>query len=507
MIRVLIALAALFAVVFALDWLGGVPIDVNVVWPGGEMAPSLRVVVVALVVFAILAVVLWSLVMGLIRGPRMIGDYFRARRRDKGYGALSRGMIAVGSGDARLAHRYSSEARKQLGDREPLVHLLEAQTAQLEGRNDRARAAFNRMLEKPDTALLGLRGLYVEAVREGETAAARHYAAEALKLSPGILWAGTATIEYQSAEKDWVGALETLEASASARLVDKKTARRQRAVILTARALQSEDHDPDLARNLSKEAHRLAPDLVPAAVIAGRMLSRANELRKASKVLETTWRESPHPDIAEVYAHVRSGDAPRDRLKRVKHLASLRPNHVEGTLAIARQAIDAHDWAEARSTLTQALRQSPTRRVCLMMAELEEAEHGDRGRMREWLSRAVHAPRDATWVADGVTADEWSPVSPVTGHLDAFEWKVPATAAKPSHDLDGAELAHQAMLPLDALPPAAPPRRRVRTTTFRRPRPVRPRAMPRAAAPRRRPQSRPKGRLAKGRLARRSRST
>ena len=51
--------------------------------------------------------------------------------------------------------------------------------------------------------------------------------------------------------------------------------------------------------------------------------------------------------------------------------------------------------------------------------------------MREWLSRAVHAARDPVWTADGVVADAWAPVSPVTGRLDAFEWKAPATPLSP----------------------------------------------------------------------------
>ena len=35
-------------------------------------------------------------------------------------------------------------------------------------------------------------------------------------------------------------------------------------------------------------------------------------------------------------------------------------------------------------------------------------------------------PRDKTWVADGVASDVWSPVSPVSGKLDAFRWQAPA---------------------------------------------------------------------------------
>ena len=65
----------------------------------------------------------------------------------------------------------------------------------------------------------------------------------------------------------------------------------------------------------------------------------------------------------------------------------------------------------------------PTRRVCLLMADIEEAE-GHQGAVREWLGRAARAPRDKAWVADGFISDRWAPVSP-SGALDAFVWRTP----------------------------------------------------------------------------------
>jgi HemY protein len=58
------------------------------------------------------------------------------------------------------------------------------------------------------------------------------------------------------------------------------------------------------------------------------------------------------------------------------------------------------------------------------MAEIEEAEHGDEGRVREWMGRAMRASGDPVWTADGVVSDRWLPVSP-NGRLDGYEWKVP----------------------------------------------------------------------------------
>ncbi|MGO7823192.1 heme biosynthesis protein HemY, partial [Rhizobium ruizarguesonis] len=40
-------------------------------------------------------------------------------------------------------------------------------------------------------------------------------------------------------------------------------------------------------------------------------------------------------------------------------------------------------------------------------------------------AQALKAPRDPAWVADGFVSDKWLPLSPVTGRLDAFEWKAP----------------------------------------------------------------------------------
>ncbi|HEX9237977.1 MAG TPA: heme biosynthesis protein HemY, partial [Xanthobacteraceae bacterium] len=86
------------------------------------------------------------------------------------------------------------------------------------------------------------------------------------------------------------------------------------------------------------------------------------------------------------------------------------------------------EFAKARSELAPYL-ERPTRRVCLLMARLERAERNDEGRAREWTARALNAPPEPQWTADGYVSDRWLPVSPVSGRIDAFEWRVPLTGA------------------------------------------------------------------------------
>ena len=205
--------------------------------------------------------------------------------------------------------------------------------------------------------------------------------------------------------------------------LEKADYRRKRAVLLTARALALEDIDRDASRAAVLEAVKLAPDLVPAAALAGRRLAESGEQRKARKILEAAWTINPHPDIAEAYANLRFGDSARERLARMQKLADKVPGQLEGALAVARAALDAREFAVARAALAPYL-SAPTRRVATLMAEIEETEHGDEGRVREWMGRAMRASGDPVWTADGVVSERWMPVSP-NGRLDGFEWKLP----------------------------------------------------------------------------------
>jgi len=89
--------------------------------------------------------------------------------------------------------------------------------------------------------------------------------------------------------------------------VDRVAYRRQRAVLLTAQALSLEDSDRTQASTLALEAVKLAPSFVPAAALAGRVLTEMGEPRKAARIIETAWRANPHPDLAEAYATLGRG--------------------------------------------------------------------------------------------------------------------------------------------------------------------------------------------------------
>lgn len=424
MVRVLLYLAVFAALAVGAVWLADRPGEVSVLWQGYRIETSVAIAAVGVVLLALLAMLGWGLLRFVLGLPSAFSFASRARRRAKGFEAVSRGMVAIGAGDPVAAGRHAVLARRFAGD-EPLTLLLEAQAAQLSGDRGRAEAAFKTMLDKPETRVLGLRGLFVEAKRRGDMAAARAFADDAVRRSPSLAWANDALLDFHTNAGDWQAARTAVERRAALKLAEKAEAKRQRAVLLAAEALEARGSEPEKALAAALEAVKLAPGLTPAAALAGRMLAERGDVRKAAKLLEAAWKEAPHPDIAAAYLDVRPGDSAQDRLARAATLAKLRPSDPEGALALAGAAIHARDFAKARETLKPLLAGGATVRSCLLMADLEEAEHGAAGRVREWLSRATRAPRDAAWVADGLVSDTWMPVSPVSGRLDAFVWTIP----------------------------------------------------------------------------------
>ncbi|MEN3929494.1 heme biosynthesis HemY N-terminal domain-containing protein [Microvirga sp. W0021] len=422
--RILIYIAVLCAIAFGAVWLSTLSGEVTILLPDYVANIDLPVAAALLILTGLAIAVIWWLVATILRTPFRMAKSAKVKKRAKGLQALSRGMIAVGAGDTGQARRYAKQAQKLLGD-EPLTLLLNAQVAQVTGDLTSADAAFRKMTANKETQLLGLRGLFVEARRQNDHEAAYTHAREAALLAPAAGWANEAVLEAQCMKGAWTEALEMIDRRVAFGLIDKATAKRQRAVLLTANALAVEQSAPDTALVDSTRALKYAPTLVPAATLAARLLGQRGDARKASKIIEKAWSVNPHPDLAETYIYLKANASAQGRLKRAETLGRLSNLDMEGRLIIAQTAVEAREFSRARDVLKPLLDEQPTIRTCLLMADLEEAEHGAVGLVREWVARAARAPRDSAWIADGIVAEQWAPFSPVSGHIDAFKWQTP----------------------------------------------------------------------------------
>ena len=412
----------------SIAWLVSLPGTAMIEIAGYRMQPRLGMA--AFVVAAALAAVilLWSLIRRVLDAPRYFAKLNRDRRRDVGVAALSDGFIALQAGDPNRARVLAREARSNL-PRNHAAQLLEARSDLALGDMQSAREHYRALISNKKTAVAALAGLYEQARTQGRTDAALSFAQKAVALAPQTRWASDAVLGDLTRRGMWDSALARVLAETAVTRDEKMTKRRKQAVIETALARELVDTNPLGALDHALAALKLVPDFVPAALIAARIQSNRGEARKAMSLLRRVWRATSHPHVAALYANAQSGTSAVDRLKRVRELIDSPPPNRPAAIVLARAAIDAYEWAAARNALANYSVADPSQAVCLLMAEIEEGQNADQGKAREWLARAVRAPADPVWIADGITSDEWEPTSPVTGMLDAFEWRVPLSAS------------------------------------------------------------------------------
>lgn len=451
--RVLVPFTAIAILCAAAIWLADHPGVVTVYWQGYEIRTSFVIGLLVISLSTIVGVLGYRLFATFMNSPAGFTSFLETRKRKKGYDALSKGMVAIAAGDSREADLYAAQAHKLL-DEPAMTLLLAAQAAQMKGDSAGATRFFEEMRGHSETEFLGLRGLYVQAGRVDNKKAERVYAEKAFALRPHTPWAADAAFTAQAAAGDYEQAAATLDKMLQVKLLTRDVARRRRAVLLTAHAMSlvngavGDEAPSTEAVRLATEAAELEPTFAPPVALAARLLAEAGQSRKAGRLIERAWATHPHPDLADVYLTLVADEKPFDRLRRVKGLAARNPGAGESQMALARAALAAPDLEAARAALEPLLVGDPSQRVCELMGALESAEdHG--GEAQTWLARAIHAPLDACWVAEGYQSHVWVAVVPETGAFDALNWQVSTQRA-------GSRAALVPPPPMTPQPPESP---------------------------------------------------
>ncbi len=438
---VVVAIAA--AAVFLADQKG----QVNIEW--GTHLITMSPVVAAGLVIAVMALLLasWRLIGFVFDWPGAMSHWRREKRRRAGYLSLARGMVAVAAGDALEARRHQARA-KQAGDEPLLSQLLAAQVAQLEGNDEASSRAYADMLGRPETEFLGLRGLFVQAMRCGDDAAARRHAARAFRLRPQTPWVANALFDLEARAGDWMAAGKALEGQARAKLLTADVTRRRRAVLAAAEArdLMASGH-VDAALKKAREALHIAPGLTVAALTAAKAWGSQSRIKRALAVLERAWGIAPHPDIAAAYAELQ----PSTSYRRFDRLIAANRTHAESRLLSAAQDFARRAFDEAEKGLQPLLTPFPGGRAAQLMADIAEAR-GDTAAARLWRDRSLGAPRDGVWRCQSCSHDHaiWQPTCPKCGAFDTLAWSEPKPVDAPAMLDSGAGTLLYRLLPAQA---------------------------------------------------------
>ena len=354
-----------------------------------------------------------------------ISRYFNRRAERKGYEALAEGMMALAAGEGRLAIRKAERAEKYLG-RPELTRLVVAQGAEMVGDRGLATSTFKALVADDRTRFVGVRGLMKQKLSDGDTETAMKLAQKALAIRPKNEEVQTTLLQLQARHEDWSGARATLAAALKAGNLPRDLHKRRDAVLALAHArdAMAEGKIAEATRD-AEAAQRMAPGLVPAAVMSARLAIANGKPKQATKILKSAWETDPHPDIAAAFAEIDPNETPAARLKRFRPLIARHPGHPEARMLEAELQIAAEDFPAARRALGDLAETAPTARSLTIMAAIERGEGSEERLVRAWLAKAVTAPRGMQWVCDscGHVHSEWRPVCEHCGSFDRLSWQ------------------------------------------------------------------------------------
>ncbi|MEL6618484.1 MAG: heme biosynthesis HemY N-terminal domain-containing protein [Pseudomonadota bacterium] len=434
LVKIILFVVAVAALALGAGWLLEADGGVRVVVAGQEITLGPLQSVIALVAL-IVAIWLGLKLMGLLVATwhflngdeTAISRFFERRKYARGYDALAEGMMALASGEGRVALAKAEKANRYL-DRPELTNLLTAQAAELAGDRKKAEETYRKLVENDATRFVGVRGIMKQKLAEGDTDTALKLAERAFALKPKHVETQDVLLKLQADKEDWVGARATLDAKLKHGSLPRDVHKRRGAVLALsqAKAVFAEDETIE-AREAAIEANRLSPDLIPAAVMAAQGYIDKGQKKYATRVLKKAWEAQPHPDLAAAFAQIEPEETTAARLKRFGQLTKPHPNHPETRMLMAELNLAAEDFPAARRALGDLIETDLTTRSATLMAAIERGEGASDAVVQGWLARAVTAPRGPQWVCDNChnIHAAWAPTCDNCGAFDTMAWTQP----------------------------------------------------------------------------------
>lgn len=409
----------------------------------------------AVIAFVLLVIAIWILIrlaglaVAILRAlngdETALSRWWNRNRERRGFEALADGLMALASGEGRVAMAKAAKAERYL-KRPELTNLITAQAAEISGDNRKAEEVYKKLLDDDRTRFVGVRGLMKQKLAQGDTETALKLADKAFTIKPRHEETQDVLLKLQAGKGDWSGARKTLGAKLKYGTLPRAVHRRRDAVLALGEAKSIVEEGKSIeARETAIAANKLSPDLVPAAVMAAESYVEQGQKRYATRVITKAWNVKPHPDLAAAYAAIEPDETPEQRLRRFTALTRQHSNDPETKMVMAELYISAEQFADARRVMGDLAETNPTARTLTIMAAIERGEGASDSAVKGYLARAVNASRGPQWVCDNChnIPGGWEPVCSNCGAFDTLSWKVPPKAAD-----HGIESPAGTMLPL-----------------------------------------------------------
>lgn len=267
---------------------------------------------------------------------------------------------------------------------------------------------FEKLKNNKGTELAGIRGLFLSAKDKGDIDTQTQLLEQAALTYPDVLWIIQEQLNLQLLQNDWQNALNTLEKLNKAKAIQKEQYTTIKACILYG-----------LKRY--KEAFELMPSNPPIAWAYAKQTPN-----KASDILKKSWSLIPTWETFERYYAIIKNETEAKQMKAIEWFTASNSASKLSLLANADVAMKNHLWGVAKETLQNAINSyALTRKMAIMMAELERQGWHHEEAAQEWDEKATHLEETPSWVCSHChhMGAEWDNVCPVCNTCGSIVYK------------------------------------------------------------------------------------
>ena len=336
-------------------------------------------------------------------------------------------MTAITAGDMTEA-RHHIRTLKQFIGKDPIIDVLMMKIYKGEKNYDKMEKLSEKLMKNADIQIVGMKAAVEAQMEKKEFKVALATVNKAFELRQDLYWIIESAFELRAKAGDWEGAMQVLDAGHKKKIIPLAKYNRLRAMILFERAKQyNESGDEVNFFKYVSQAIKADDTLAPAALaLAEYYKANDNQVRQAENVLMNIWKKNPMDEVAYAYINLYDDKKGKERLKRLETL--IRYNTLRPSLnnrLVAEICMEGGLWSKAKSELEMFLINNPcTKKVCNMIAEIEDKLNKDKKEAKAWRSRIDSCAEDSLWVCSscGAKSEEWHSVCPQCKAFGQEQW-------------------------------------------------------------------------------------
>ncbi|MCH9844707.1 MAG: hypothetical protein K0U39_04290 [Alphaproteobacteria bacterium] len=368
-------------------WLANRPGHVHIVWAQWNIDTTIGFAVALVIILCVLSVIITNSWHRLNNLPSLLSKYWSKRQQERGYDVLTHALVAIASGDQKAAKRMTGKAHELL-ENDTVSTLFAAQASQLAGDHEAAVEYFQKLLDKPNTAFLGLLGLMRHAKEQRLFAEALEYAKRALILQPASTVLLKEIFSLQLNLRAFEDGLETLQQLKNLDAISKDEAGQRGAEMhwaLAEAALKEENLSK--AEKHGSAAYSAMPETGVHLFV--RVLEQQNKARKAMGLIEKHWHEIANSEMAAAYIRMSKPKNNLDKARSMEVLCARDMDNPVTILLLVDALVDAEIWGKARQNMELYKEKVGTenRHYFRMMARIEREENSDEEAAQGWLNK------------------------------------------------------------------------------------------------------------------------